>query len=298
MKDVITLIEKISVQDQFQEQYLKGILDTLTDLEKHSLADIISFFKAQGFDLDYQTRAYILIVQDTMKEQKYFFDHKKYRYSTYKEVAGHVYDDPEYMRLYMVGLILSQYFWNIHRSMMRHFREITKGVSGKKYLEIGPGHGQYFADAMQNMHFDEFLAVDVSATSVEMTKAFVAHTLKNSSVKYDVIHKNFFDFDDSAQFDAVVMGEVLEHVEDPLSFLKKIRSVASENAFIYITTVINAPAIDHIYLFRNRDEVLDVVNRAGLSVVSYKEFTPQPSISVEKAIRKEYPIDIALILKR
>jgi hypothetical protein len=35
-----------------------------------------------------------------------------------------------------------------------------------------------------------------------------------------------------------------------------------------------------------------------MGVVDFKEFTPQPSISVEKAARKNYPIDIALILKK
>jgi tRNA G46 methylase TrmB len=52
-----------------------------------------------------------------------------------------------------------------------------------KYLEIGPGHGEYFVTAMQQTNFSEYVAVDISKTSVELTQNFILHSKKNVVIK-------------------------------------------------------------------------------------------------------------------
>ena len=63
------------------------------------------------------------------------------------------------------------------------------------------------------------------------------------------------------------MGEVLEHVEQPEVFLRRIAELAKDDGYIFITTCINAPAVDHIYLWRTTDELEDMITASGLSIV-------------------------------
>lgn len=44
-------------------------------------------------------------------------------------------------------------------------------------------------------------------------------------------------------------NEVLEHLEEPEKYLNRIYEVTNEGADVYISVPVNAPAIDHIYLF-------------------------------------------------
>jgi trans-aconitate methyltransferase len=75
------------------------------------------------------------------------------------------------------------------------------------------------------------------------------------------------------------MGEVIEHVEDPVALLNKLKELLAPNGVIFMTTPTNAPSIDHIYLFRNALEVIDVIHEAGLEVIEdikvYAEDLPE-----------------------
>ena len=63
------------------------------------------------------------------------------------------------------------------------------------------------------------------------------------------------------------MGEVLEHVEDPVALLTRLRTLLNDNGIIFITAPTNSPAIDHIYLFRNAQEIREVIGKANLTIV-------------------------------
>jgi 2-polyprenyl-3-methyl-5-hydroxy-6-metoxy-1,4-benzoquinol methylase len=93
------------------------------------------------------------------------------------------------------------------------------------------------------------------------------------------------------------MGEVLEHVEAPLAFLAKIRSLAAPGGFVFVTTAINAPAVDHIWLFRSPAEVTAMAAAAGLRVTA-ELVVPYTGLSLEESLRTRMPINIALALTR
>ena len=63
------------------------------------------------------------------------------------------------------------------------------------------------------------------------------------------------------------MGEVLEHLDEPLLILNKLSSLLSENGYLWLTTPTNAPALDHVYLFRSRQEIIDLLEEADLQIV-------------------------------
>jgi len=75
---------------------------------------------------------------------------------------------------------------------------------------------------------------------------------------------------------------VLEHVEDPLKLLIRLHGLLSNQGHLFITAPTNAPAIDHIYLFRNVGEIRDVIRAAGLEIVDEISLCAE-DVSLEKA---------------
>ena len=58
----------------------------------------------------------------------------------------------------------------------------------------------------------------------------------------------------------------MEHIEDPVKLLKKIYTLMTDDGKLFITTPTNAPAIDHIYLFQNADDIRAVIRAAGFEI--------------------------------
>jgi hypothetical protein len=60
--------------------------------------------------------------------------------------------------------------------------------------------------------------------------------------------------------------EVLEHLEDPVKFLNVLRAALKPGGRAFITAALNAPHVDHIYLYRDPEQVLDQLRSAGFSL--------------------------------
>ncbi len=77
--------------------------------------------------------------------------------------------------------------------------------------------------------------------------------------------------------------EVLEHLEDPLSFLKALQGMLEPGGLGLISAAITAPNADHIYLYNEMSEVISQLNAAGFKVLSFREdraYEPKPGESV------------------
>jgi 2-polyprenyl-3-methyl-5-hydroxy-6-metoxy-1,4-benzoquinol methylase len=110
--------------------------------------------------------------------------------------------------------------------------------------------------------------VDISETSLLMTKKIIGF----DSDKINYFNKDIFLFDEQSKYDFIVLGEVIEHLDQPKEILEKLTSLLSDDGIFWITTPTNSPAIDHVYLFRNRKEVLDLVESAGLEIINSGSF--------------------------
>lgn len=286
----------ISLKNVFQEKYLIQSMDEIRKEEYIKLNNLLKFY-TQKYTVEEIADAYLNWIQVLMQEQKYFSENLCYRNKKLTDIK-HLYDDNNYMKNYIIGLGLSTYLWNLHRDMMRFFVVKMKELPRKgRYLEIGPGHGEYFVSALESTSLDEYIGLDISDTSVEMTKAFIKHSIKKDKKKYEILNKDFFEYDEKELFDVVVMGEVLEHVENPLEFLRKIYRIANKEAFIYITTAINAPQPDHLYLFRNIEEIEMLFGQANLKIVESLAVTTN-KMSIEKALEKNRTVTVAFVLKK
>ena len=289
-------LEEIVRINPLQSSFVESSLHDATPEEREELANYIRYCENQSLDISYLAQCYDVIVKDTLREQVYFQRHGRYRYSTFAEVADSVYFDDDYMSKYMHGLAITAWLWPNHREMHRYFASTLPKEKKGTYLEVGPGHGVYMMTAMKQSRYERFEGIDLSPTSVAMTSALLESRDVPDGASYEIYCSDFLkDELKQTSYDAIVMGEVLEHVEEPLEFLQKIRDLASKDAYIFITTPINAPAIDHIYLFDSFAAIEDLVSQAQLSVRDYLEI-PYPGETVEQSVEQRLPINVALVL--
>lgn len=275
------------------------IVESLQDVREDELGDFdayIGYAESLGIGMEYLAECYDLIVKDTLREQMFFQRHGRYRFSTFDEVANSVYFNEEYMRKYMHGLAITAYLWPNHRALHRFFLATIPHDMEGRYLEVGPGHGVFMMCAMRQSAYSSFEGIDISPTSVEMTRALLGSGAFGDFADYEIVEQDFFGRDMGERaYSAVVMGEVLEHVEDPGKFLRQACSVSTDDAFIFITTPVNAPAIDHIYLFDSLESIESLVREAGLAVRD-SLLVPYPGLSVEESMEQKLPVNVAMVL--
>ncbi len=278
-----------------QGRFVGHSVSLINSEDKAELASLVDFYSGQGISDQNIAKSYLTIVEDTLAEQIYFRKNKKYRYSTFNEVKDSVYFSDSYMSNYMVGLALTLYLWPNHHSILKFFAStLPQGVKGK-YLEIGPGHGVFFKKALETCSYDHFTALDISKKSLELTKQILNTRAQKLLSNAEFVCQDFLNWDTKEVFDAVVMGEVLEHVEKPEQFLSKIKEITKPQSHIYITTCVNAPAIEHIYLFTDVEQVRSLLTSTGLKV--QKELIlPYENHSLEEGVRRKLPINVAYVL--
>ena len=116
-----SLLGEIVRINPLQSRFIKESLDDASSEELEDLGEYVRFCENNSIDIPYLARCYDLIVKDTLREQLFFQRHKRYRYSTFAEVADSVYFDDEYMSKYMHGLAITAWLWPNHRNMHRYF---------------------------------------------------------------------------------------------------------------------------------------------------------------------------------
>jgi 2-polyprenyl-3-methyl-5-hydroxy-6-metoxy-1,4-benzoquinol methylase len=262
------------------------------------LLDYIRYCMGHGLSLPYLASCYNTIAIDIQMEQIYFRRHKKYRHSTFKEVADRVYFDAEYMKRYMYGLALTYFLWPAHAAMQEFFVATFPKGWGGAYLEIGPGHGYYFRQAATLGSFDRMTGVDISPASVELSRDLMRHHRLDTTAEIAILEADFLEFSsDGGTFSCIVMGEVLEHVEQPGLFLRKIAELSEPDTHIYVTTCLNAPAIDHIFLFGTSSEVEDLAGDSGL-LITDRFIAPHSGKSLAECEAARLPVNVAYVMRK
>ncbi len=295
MNHLLELTSIICSQNKLQKKNISFALKLLNTYEKNQFNDYICDCNSMGVDLKYLANAYNKICRDIFIEQLFFNKNKKYRYSKLEEVSNNVYSNSEYMILYMYGLAITTFLWPQHIYIHRFFKKELPMNKKGKYLEIGPGHGVYFAEALKKTSFSYFVGVDLSETSANLTKSILKNDKYCCSKNYEIIIADFLKFRNHQKYDAIIMSEVLEHIEEPQKILQKIAKTANNDAFIFITTCINTPAIDHINLYRNISELKDEINSSGLAIKKLFQ-TPYYRFSINESIKQGLPINVAMVL--
>ena len=82
-----------------------------------------------------------------------------------------------------------------------------------KILEIGSGHG-FFLEAMKKLNYD-IIGIEVSNEKRKLSKRVTNAKILNVNLNYEIPN--------ISNYDAVVLFHVLEHISNPVNFLKRIK---------------------------------------------------------------------------
>jgi 2-polyprenyl-3-methyl-5-hydroxy-6-metoxy-1,4-benzoquinol methylase len=285
---IIKIVDKISEINPLHGKKLKKSLkkqdDNFFKASQVFLNRYKELLEKENKTIDYAIDCYLKMIADFNFETIGFLETGRYSSSSFEEVNKRVYADPNIMEYYMHGLLLSQFLFSHHYDVLLYFDKVINQYKSSisNYLEVGGGHGLYISEAIKTIGDNAvYDMVDISQSSLNIAKKMVA----NEQVNY--IHSDIFDYNPTKKYDFITMGEVLEHVEDPISLLQKLGELLTENGRLYITTPTNAPAIDHIYLFKNADEIRQLIKDAGFNIENefcvYSEDLP-PEICEEYKI--------------
>ena len=288
----------VIAENPLHASFMKRSLGSMREDTRVELTDYLSYCQSVGLSLDYLADSYNTIVSDTFMEQMFFEENKRYRWSRFDELAHSVYFDDEYMRKYMYGLAITAFLWPNHVALHDFFiRTFPRGQKGG-YLEIGPGHGYYFMQSARLGSFERLLGVDISAASVALTRDIIRHFEIGKKCRAEVVEADFLTFhEENREYSCIVMGEVLEHVEDPGRFLSAIARLSGPSTHIFVTTCMNAPAVDHISLFRTGKDVEDIIASSGLQVVEAC-YVPYVGKTLTECEKRSLAVNVGYVLKK
>jgi 2-polyprenyl-3-methyl-5-hydroxy-6-metoxy-1,4-benzoquinol methylase len=236
---------------------------------------------------------YIKFALDGMLLQKRFDKTRQYVKKSHSEASAEVYQNRDYMNdLYLPGILLSHYLWRHHylqhRFYIEEFLPLVHAHGGKEFYDIGVGTGFYSKEMLRCTPGMVGTGYDLSEFSLEYTSkmlnAWNLHDRYSSKIQ-DIISnpvKRTVPF--------IINIEVLEHLEDPLTFLKALYNMMDVGGYGLISAAITAPNADHIYLYNSVYEVIDQIEEAGFDVVKYIEDAAYEPETSENSVPKNAAI--------
>lgn len=292
------ILARVEAADPVYGQKLR---QRLSRMDQHYLQSAADYFvrydaalRLEGKSIDFGIDCYLKLSEDMTAERVNFLRTGKYANSSYKEVERKIYGNAAIMDHHMHGLALAQYLWQEQYERIEFFRKTLPSFTGAcaSYLEVGGGHGLYAWTALQQLPEKTRLdLLDISPSSIKLARQMIGP----SRINY--VLKDIFEYETQQPYDFITAGEIIEHLENPLAFLRKISGFLSPEGAIYLTTPVNAPMIDHIYLFNNVPEIRDLIASAGLEIVMEK-MVPSRDLPERLIIQHKFPVMYAAFLRR
>jgi SAM-dependent methyltransferase len=217
---------------------------------------------------------YVEFAIDGMRLQKAFERTGRYEAKTYDQAAEEVYRNKDYMfSKYLPGILMSHYLWPHHYRQLQFFRRefLPRFVAGPvhEFLDVGPGTGFYTRLLLMASPRSSGSAIDISEPALEYCdlhlSAFGVRDRWTPEIR-DVIANP-----PRRKWPFILSVEVLEHLTDPVTFLKALRAVLAPGGFAHISAAITAANRDHIYLYTGTDHVRAHLEEAGFSILACQE---------------------------
>jgi len=270
MSHLQDFVTRVGEKSPLQGKATSGVLSRLSADRKADdealMEKLLEYASGVGLSMQDLVDSYLSICNNTRKEQIYFAKHGKYRLSEASDALEAVYDNEDVMRPYMLGLAVTQIFWEHHQALFGFFEKCVNDYDYENYLEIGPGHGLFLVESINRKPDANYTAIDLSQTSIDISKGML-ETFLGSADKVDLLLADLFKWETDTRFDFIVVGEVLEHVMNPDVMLKKIGTFLNDGGRIWASTCANCPAIDHLYLFESAQHIRDIMMGAGFKIV-------------------------------
>ncbi len=225
-----------------------------------------------GEGLEKAVEGYVCFAVDALRLQSKFDKDGEYVNKSYEEASRDVYHNHEYMfSLYLPGILLSHFLWPHHHRQNTFFANTflpeMKRRGADFFVDVGIGTGFYsrlICTSLPNIRGTGF---DISENSRDY--AVRQLSLFGVGARYDVELRDIVADTPECVTDWLVSVEVLEHLEDPLAFLRSLRRMLRPGGKAFITAALNAPNADHIYLYRTPKEALAQIEQAGFKLEQY-----------------------------
>lgn len=219
-------------------------------------------------------RGYVRFATDALRLQKRFERDRVYVPKTYDETARSVYHNKEYMdSLYLPGILLSHYLWPHHFRQLLYFRRAflpsVLSAADPAFLDVGVGTGFYSRQVLAGSPRTRGAGYDISDHSLAYARAHVEAF--GFADRWQGKIRNIMTEPPVAKWPFVVSVEVLEHLEDPMAYLRAVRARLAEGGLAFITAAITAPNEDHIYLYNHYSEVAAQLEAVGFRILDYQE---------------------------
>lgn len=157
---------------------------------------------------------------------------------------------------------LGAYHWKMYNDpntkYHRHVNRVKDWVKEKNVLDIGAGDGLI-------TFVMGWKGIDNEAHAIKLAKE------KGAGVELGDAYKTGFEFE---QFDAVFMGDTLEHLKFPKEALKEAKRITKK--YLYLVLPEKGTNKDRFhYQEWNPDELKDLVERQGFRLVEDMMVVPQ-----------------------
>lgn len=224
--------------------------------------------------LETAIRGYVRFALDATKLQKYFEKERCYRPKTYADAAQEVYHNRDYMHgLYLPGILLSHYLWPHHYQQLQYFHRAflphMARASSQRFCDVGPGSGFYSRQTLVALPEAEGTAFDISEHAISYAQSQISRY--GVADRWRIESRDVMAKRPSEEWPFLICVEVLEHLEDPLGFLRVLRAMMPAGGRGFITAAITAPNADHIYLYETCDDVARQLLEAGFEILDSRE---------------------------
>ena len=298
---VDTVLAVWPAHEKFISKSLEGRAPAVLDSSDRMSSLIKTLSAHEPGGLEGLCEAYKFLCEDiVLPEELHFRRNGTYRLSTFADAEREVYANAEFMRQYMDGLLVSGVLWVNHAHALHHYVNSYLPLlpPGANHLEIGPGHGLLLYYAAARSDVGSVTGWDASPTSIKNTTAALAALGVTRPVSLAL--RNLFDTADSSAdgfYDSIVIGEVLEHLEDPVAALRNIKRWLKVGGRVWVNVPANSPAPDHIFLVRNPEHARDLVLESGLQVEDSAAF-PMTGTTLEKALSRKLAVSCVVVGRR
>jgi len=277
--------------------YLKRTMQSLApDLTRHADRVAGLVLRIADGDPGRMLTGYRWLCEMILAEELDFRRSGAYRHSRFAEVDAALYQRDDLMPLYLDGLLLSQALWSNHIATSHFLAHgfLPRLDPGGRFLEIGPGHGLLLTLLAGRAAGGAVEGWDISPTSVAMTGDCLRRLGVESGVALHV--RDLFAAGGEGGFDAVVLSEILEHLEDPVAALRHAGRLLAPGGLVFVNVPTNAPTLDHIHLLRSCDEAAGLLLAAGFEILE-RCLAPSGGYGLDRAIKAEATISCAFIAR-
>jgi SAM-dependent methyltransferase len=294
-----SFIETICSKNPLQKKMIQAFLATRNEAYWLRLQEFndqyVPYLASTGVDTDMLARSYLTLCEQMLHEQIQFKKTGRYTSSGLDETNRLIYSQTDRMSSLLYGLAVSQFLWPNHYGLFDFFiNQCSRLNSVASYLEVGPGHGLFLLEALRLFPRAKATVVDISPAAIQISKGAVEKLQPGANCQFVIQDINEME---QGNFDLITMCEVLEHLDDPVPILEKTRTFLAPKGHFYITTCANAPAVDHVFLYKSVEEIQQQVRDCGFRIEAELAL-PVGSAPRERWAEEKTEINYAALLSK